>query len=88
MIKGIIGGGTDMKKDTLEFDKALLDKLEEDRKKPANAKKYFWTDYEKAQLRSLKHRGYRNKEIAERLGKTLSSVKHMVVKLNACKKAV
>ena len=66
----------------------FINKLEEDRKKSYKNKHYFWTDYEKAQLRSLKRRGYRNKEIAERLGKTLSSVKHMVVKLNVCKKAV
>ena len=66
----------------------FINKLEEDRKKSYKNKHYLWTDYEKAQLRSLKRRGYRNKEIAERLGKTLSSVKHMVVKLNVCKKAV
>lgn len=66
----------------------FLKKLEEDRKKPANAKKYFWTDYEKSVLVTLKKRGLSHKEIAKRLGRTKKAIDGMVSFMGLTKKAV
>lgn len=66
----------------------FLKKLEEDRKKPANAKKYFWTDYEKSVLVTLKKRGLSHKEIAKRLGRTKKAIDGMVSLMGLTEKAV
>jgi DNA-binding CsgD family transcriptional regulator len=66
----------------------FLKKLEEDRKKPANAKKYFWTDYEKSILVTLKKRGLSHKEIAKRLGRTKKAIDGMVSLMGLTKKVV
>lgn len=66
----------------------FIKKLEEDRKKPANAKKYFWTDYEKSILVTLKKRGLSHKEIAKRLGRTKKAIDGMVSLMGLTKKAV
>jgi hypothetical protein len=66
----------------------FIKKLEEDRKKPANAKKYFWTDYEKSILVTLKKRGLSHKEIAKRLGRTKKAIDGMVSLMGLTKKVV
>lgn len=66
----------------------FIKKLEEDRKKPANAKKYFWTDYEKSVLVTLKKRNVSNGEIAKRLGRTKNSISAMSSLMGLTKKVV
>lgn len=66
----------------------FIKKLEEDRKKPANARKYYWTDYEKSVLVTLKKRKVSNEEIAKRLGRTKNSISAMSSLMGLTKKVV
>lgn len=55
----------------------FLEKLERDKKNPPNYANKRWTEYEKQQFAYMKKRGFKHREIAEKLGKTMSAVKHM-----------
>ena len=54
----------------------FLKKYEEDKKIPVNQRNYFWSDYQKQQFFILKKRGFKHKEIAEKIGKSESAVEH------------
>lgn len=60
----------------------FLEKLEQDKKVPIDQRGCRWTECQRQQFIILKKRGFSHREIAEKLGKTKSSIDHHSIYLN------
>lgn len=60
----------------------FLEKLNEDKKIPIEKRTCKWTEYQKQQFLILKKRGFSHREIAEKMGKTKSSIDHYSIYCN------